>query len=268
MKKIIDKKMKTKRIKKIPEKKKKELARVIELMNKNNTIMVVSIQNISVPQFQKIKKSLKNQAIIKVVKKTFMLMALKEVEKNKENIENLHKWLKKGFAIIFSNIEPFELASSLADNKSPAKVRAGQTAPKDIIVGAGLTDLPAGPIISKLSKLKISAGIEAGKIAIKKDCIIVKEGDKINEDAAFILTKLDITPFSIGLEPLAAYDSEGNKIYEEIKIDKEVMVKNIKEISIKAFNLALNIKYLTKETTNILIVKANQEANIILNLIK
>lgn len=255
------------RTKEIPEKKKKELAKIIELMKKNTTIMVVSIQNISSPQFQKIKRSLKEQAAIKVVKKTFMLRAIEEVKKTKKNIEELNKWFERGFAIIFSDADPFELASILAENKSPAKARAGQIAPQDIAIEAGLTDLPAGPIISELSKLKIKAGIEAGKIKIKESSVLVKEGEKINEDAAFILAKLDITPFSIGLEPLAVYDSKQDKIYVKIKIDKEGMIKNIKIISLEAFNLALNINYLTKETISFLITKANQEANIILNLI-
>ncbi len=253
---------------KIPEKKKKELAKLVELIQKNNTIMVVSIENISAPQFQKIKKMLKNEATIKVVKKNLMIRAVNETQKTKKNVGMLKKWFEKSFAIVFSSKDPFELASILADNKFPTKAKAGQTALQDIVIEAGLTDLPAGPIISELSKLKIKAGIEAGKIVIKESCTLVKKGEKIKEDVASILAKLEITPFTIGLEPLAAYDSKEDKIYENIKIDKEGVIKNIKEMFNNAFNLALNIEYPTEEISSILIKKANQEANIILNLIK
>ncbi|UZE93770.1 MAG: 50S ribosomal protein L10 [Candidatus Pacearchaeota archaeon] len=260
--------MASKRTKDIPKKKKNVLVNLIDLIKKSNTVMIVSIENISAPQFQKIKRSLKDQAIVKVIKKTFMLKALEEAKKTKKDIEGLEKWLEKGFAIIFSNIDPFELASILADNKFPSKAKAGQTAPEDIIIEAGQTDLPAGPIISELGKLNIKAGIKAGKITIKESCVVAKKGESINKAAAMILAKLEITPFLIGFVPLAAYDTKQSKVYERIKVDKEEMLKNIKGISIEALNLALNINYLTKETTNFIIAKANQEANIILNLIK
>jgi len=255
-----------KRTKDIPNKKKEILTNLISLINKNNTIMIVSIENISTPQFQKIKNSLKDKAIIKVIKKTFMLKAFEEAKK--KNIEKLEPWLQKGFAVIFSDIDPFELSSILADNKFPAKAKAGQIVPKDIIVKAGPTELPAGPIISELGKVKIKAGIEGGKIVIKESTVIAKEGEKLSQDAASILVKLEITPFTIGFEPLAAYDSKEEKVYEKIKVDKEDMIKNIKQISSEIFNLALNISYLNKETSGFLIAKANQEANTILNLIK
>ncbi len=260
--------MEEERTKDIPEKKKKMLANLIDLINKSNTIMIVSIENIPAPQFQKIKRSLKDTATIKVIKKSFMFRAFEDTKKMKKDIEKLENWLQKGFAIIFSNIDPFELSSILADNKFPAKAKAGQTVPKDIIVDAGPTDLPAGPIISELSKVNIKARIERGKIVIKESCIIVKEGEKLSKEAASILTKLEITPFTLGFEPLVAYDSKESRIYEKIKVDKEAMVNDLKQLSMNAFNLAFNISYLTKETFLLFISKANQEANIILNLIK
>ncbi len=264
----IQNKDKGKRIKDIPEKKKKELARIIELMAKKNTIMVVSIENISVVQFHKIKKATKDKAIIKVVKKSIIIRAIEEAKKTKKNIDDIKDWLKKGFAIMFSDLDPFELSLIISENKFPAKVKEGQITPKDIIIEAGATDLPAGPIISELAKLKIKAGIEAGKISIKETSIAVKEKEKITKEAASILTKLDITPFKIGFEPLVAYDTKEDKIYKEIKIDKEALIKNIQQISQEAFNLALSIEYSTKETIIFIIAKANHEANIILNLIK
>lgn len=256
-----------KRINKVPDKKKKEVDNLVDLINKNNTTMVVSSESISAMQFRKIKYILKEKAIIKIIKKTLFLRALEKAEKTKTGVESLRNFLEKNFAVIFSNIDPFELASILSENKFPAKIKAGQIAIKDISLDAGATDLPAGPAISELSKLGVKTKIENGKIFIKEKCTLVKEGDKISKDAASILTKLEISVFSLGLDPIAAYDSKKKKIYENIKVDKEEMIKDIKELKLKAVNLAVNLRYPCKETISQLILIASQEANNLSKLI-
>lgn len=252
----------------IPEKKKQELAYLVELLKKMNTTMIVSIENLSSLQFQQIKHSLKNKAIVKIVKKKILMKALDEVKKTKGEIRELEKWLKGNFAILFSDEDPFEIAVLLSEKKFPAKVKAGQVAPGDIILEAGPTDLPAGPVISELAKAKIKAGIEGGKIAIKESCVLVKKGEKISEDAANILMKLEITPFNVAFEPLAAYSNKENKVYENIKIDKTRLITELRQAKINAINLALKVSYPTEETIKMLLFKATLESNAMLNLIK
>lgn len=251
---------------KVPEKKEKALAELISLANENRTTMIVSIENISAMQFQQLKRALK-EAKIKVVKKNLMIKALEQV-KNKKDIKLLKKWVEKNFAVIFSDIEPFELASMLSENQFPAKAKAGQTATKDIIIESGPTELVAGPIISELSKLKIKAAIEAGKIVIKEPCTVVKQGQIINAETAVILSKLEIVPFLAGFEPLAVYDSKENKIYEKIKIDKKALIEELKKASTESLNFAVRIEYTTKETISLLLTKAVQESIIISKLMQ
>lgn len=50
--------------------------------------------------------------------------------------------------------------------------------------------------MSKFGKLKIPIKVQDGKIWIVRDTVVVKKGDKINEDAAEILKKLNIKPYS------------------------------------------------------------------------
>ncbi|MEM4153063.1 MAG: 50S ribosomal protein L10 [Candidatus Pacearchaeota archaeon] len=254
--------------KEIPEKKKKTLDELIKLINTNNTIMIVSIANIQSFQFQKFKRMLKDKATIKVVKKSMALKALEQLKDKKEGIEKLEQYIQNNFALLFSNLDPFEIASILAETRSPSKVKAGQIAPKDITIEAGPTDFPAGPIISELSKIKVKAGIESGKIVIKETSTIVKSGEIVSEDVASVLAKLEIMPLLIGIEPIAAYDSKDKKIYSEIKIDKEALIKDLKENASLAFALAIKINYPSAETIKILISKSNAEANAISNLIK
>lgn len=257
-----------KEIKKIPEKKKTALAALAKVLAKSNTVMIVSIEGVPSLNFQQIKQKLKNQLKILVVKKTMMLRALEQVKKEKPKLVELEKWLENHFAIISSEMEPFELASLLADFKLPGKAKAGKVSSKDIFVEAGPTDLPAGPAISELSEAGLKVGIENGKIAIKEDKVLVHKDKIVSANIAAVLTKLEIIPFQIGLDPLAAYDGVTNKIYEEIKIDKDAMKEQLKEFASQAFALSIHISYPTQETITQLIAKANQELNTLSCLIK
>lgn len=252
----------------VSEEKKKLLKELMNLIDKNNTVMIASTINIPSLQFQKIKRDLREKATLKVIKKSIALRALEESKETKKNIEKLEQFIGSGFAMIFTNLDAFDLASILAESKIKAKIKAGQTAPKDIVIEAGPTDLPAGPAISELSKAKIKAGIEGGKIVVKERCVVTKAGEKVSEEIANVLAKLEIEPLSISLEPIAAYDSTKQKIYTEIKIDKEEMLKQLKENALLSIMFSINLVYPTSENIKALIQKANIQEKFISNLIK
>ena len=109
--------------------------------------------------------------------------------------------------VLFSKENPFSLFKVLKKNKSSAPAKAGQKAPKDILVSKGGTNLPPGPMISQLSNVGIKTGVENGKIAIKEDCIVAKEGDEISQPLAEVLTRLEIEPMEIGLNLSAVYEN-------------------------------------------------------------
>jgi len=123
-----------------------------------------------------------------------------------------------------------------------------------------------GPDISVLSSVGLIPKVEKGKIAIQKDKIIAKEGDIITENIASIMTKLDIIPFEVGVEPVAAY-MEG-KIYVDIKIDKDAMISSIENDFSQALAFAVEIAYPNSETIDFLIGKAGIEGNAIDALIE
>ena len=111
-------------------------------------------------------------------------------------------------------------------------------------------------MISELSALGIKVAVENGKIAIKLESIIVRKNEKISEAAAGILSKLEILPFTIGLEPIAAYDSKTGKVYSGIKIDREETEEKLKKGIANARALAYSVSYVCKETISLLIAKA------------
>lgn len=240
----------------------KELVGLVEV---NNTIMLASIKGLPLKQFQKIKKQLSGEVTIKVLKKRIFKKSLEDSKKS--NIKELNNFIKEDCAVLFSNIDAFELSSKLNDSKSPVKAKAGQISPIDIEVEAGQTDLPAGPAVSELGGLGITIKVTQGKIEIVSPKVIVKEGQKISEDAASVMGKLNILPFSVGFIPLVAYDSKTNQIYKDIKIDKEGTIESLQESSRKALAFAVSIAFATKDTLKFLLSKALSHEKVINSLI-
>ncbi len=233
------------------EKTRKELA---ELIKKKKTILIASIKDIPSFQYQEIAKKLRGKAIVKVPKKSIMFRALDS--SGNEAVKKLKDSIKESTAILFSDLNVFELAEELTSKKSPVKAKAGQESVKDIEIPEGPTDLIPGPAISELGALGIQIKIEKGKIHIKEPKIIVREGEKISAAAADIMNKFNIKPFSIGFVPLAAFDTKEGKLYTDIKIDKEETIKEMKEAFGKALPFAVEINYISKDTIGFLIRKA------------
>jgi large subunit ribosomal protein L10 len=244
--------------------KKKVVKQLGEAMKNNKTIMVVSIKGLPAAQFQEIKKKLRANAKITVAKTSLVDFALEHT--NNEALKGLIKHVTADSAMLFSNEDAFIISGILADGKTPAKAKAGQIPEEDIWAEAGLTDLIPGPDISALSAVGLKVKVEGGKLAIQTRAIICKKNEPISSERAAILSKLNIIPFKIGIEPVAAY-SDG-KIYANIKINKEEFMKDFKNMYGRAFAFAVNLPFVTKETLPFVLGKAASHEKAIAGLIK
>jgi len=246
----------------VSEIKKQTVKELSELVKTKKTILIASIKNIPGGQFQEIVKKLRGKAIVKVPKKNLIFRALDQTDKEvKEEVKKLKEKIDDAFAILFSDLDAFELAGVLLKNQSPAKAKPGQIAPTDIEIPEGPTELVPGPAISELGALGIQIQIEQGKITIKEPKVVVQEGKKISQGAADIMAKLDIKPFKVGFIPLCAFDTKENKFYSEIKIDKEGTLAELKYAAGKALPFAVSIGYISKDTVKVMIQKASAQAN-------
>ncbi len=238
----------------VSEKKKKLVVELLNLIKNKKTILIASIKDIPSSQYQEIVKKLRGKAIVKVPKKNIIFRALDSSEN--EAVKKLRNHIKENIAILFSDIDAFELAAELISKKSPVKAKSGQEAVKDIEIQEGPTDLIPGPAITELGTLGIQIKIEKGKIHIKEPKIIVKEGEKISATAADIMNKFNIKPFSVGFIPLAVFDTKEGKLYLDIKINKEETLKEIKTAFGKALPFAVEIGYISDDTIKFMIGKA------------
>lgn len=256
--------MKGKTTEHIPEKKLKSVNELADLMKKNKTILVADVGSIPGSQFQAISKKLRGKATVKVPKRNLFYMAIEK--SGKKEAAGLKEKINGAVAILFSNLDAYDLAAELIKNKSAAKAKPGQIAPKEIEIPAGPTELTPGPAISELGALGIQIMIQGGKIEIKAPKVLAKEGEAISQKAADMLSKLNILPFTIGFIPLAAYDSDVNTIYVDIKVDREEAVNSLKEAFGRALPFAVNVGYTSEETIKFLVQKAGRHANALENL--
>jgi len=258
--------MKTKKVKSthVSEKKKKAVTDLSKLLKEKKTFLIASIKNIPGSQFQEIVKKLRGKAVVKVPKKNLILKAL-DSSKNEE-MKKIEDKITSDFALLFSDIDCFELAMDLIKKKSPSKAKVGQIAPEDIEIPAGPTDLVPGPAISELGALGIQIQIENGKITIRTPKIIAKKGTKITQGAADMMSKLDIKPFTIGFIPVAAFDNVSKQFYPELNLNPDKMLEDLKEAYGRALPFAVQIGYTTPETITFLIGKAGRQELAIKNL--
>jgi len=246
----------------VREEKVAEVNELKKLVEEYPVVGILEMQKLPSKQLQVIKKKMKGDAIIKMSKKSLLRLAIKMA--NKKNIAELEKLIPQQPAIIFTKIEPFKFYFMINKLKSSTFAKEGDVAPNDIKVSAGPTNLLPGPAISELTKAGIPAGVEEGKIAIKKDAVVVRKGEKFSKGVAMALKKLGIEPLEIGLNIVAIYD--GKVFAKDVLELVNVYPNKLKEAHNQALNLSVFICYPTKDNIGHLLAKAFNAAKTIENL--
>jgi large subunit ribosomal protein L10 len=242
----------------VSEKKKQAVEELKGILSRYHVIGMLDMYKLPAKQLQDIRDSLKGKATIKMVRKNTIKLAIEGTKI--PGMDKLENEMKTQPALLLSELNPFELAKIIDSAKSPAPAKAGDIATKDIVVKSGPTNLPPGPAIGELQRVKLPAGVEGDKIVIKKDTVIVKEGGEISKPVADVLMKLGIEPSEIGLTLLAVYDHGTIYGKDILFIPTEKYENDLLSAYRNAFSLAINIGLTTKETLPVMITKAYVEA--------
>ncbi|MFH0711274.1 MAG: 50S ribosomal protein L10 [Candidatus Aenigmatarchaeota archaeon] len=226
---------------------------------------IVDMHKLPTKQIQQIKKKVRGQAELRISKKAILLHALDGVKK--EKMDEFRKLIPLQTGLILTNMDAFKIYGIVDKLKSPAPAKVGDVAPNDIEVSAGPTNLLPGPAISELSKAGIAAGVEEGKIAIKRDVVVARKGSVINAAVASALKKLNIQPMLVGMNVVALYHK--GMIYgkDVLSLVGEPYINKLKEAFTQALNLSVEIEFPTKENIGYLLAKGFQIASGIRNKI-
>ena len=244
----------------VQEWKKKEVSNLINLMEEYQVIGLINLDKLPASQAQNIKKSVRDNIVIKTVKKRLLFKAINSTKDKKKGLEKLEEIDSRIPSVIFSNLNPFKIFSTLKNSKEKAYAKPGDIAPFDIIVPKGDTGIPPGPAIGSLTKVGIKASIQGSSIKIMSDSKVASKGDKITPELADILQLVDIKPMEIGINLVALY--ENGTIFEKETLDLNLddYKSKIEQAYSGSYNLAFNTGYPTKEVLPGLIGKAHMNA--------
>jgi len=237
-----------------------ELEELTSIVTDHKIIGIAEIGSIPAPQMQHMRENLREKMVIRSSKNTLIFRALDNATGTHKQIDDLKNLVQGQTALIATNINPFKLYNQLKATRTKAPAKGGETATEDILVKAGDTPFKPGPIVGELQKVGIPAAIEGGKVVIKKDKVIVKQGEKIPKDVAQMLARLEIFPLEIGITMHGAYEEGFIFKADVLDIDiDEYMARMHKAIS-DSYAVALETAWATKQTIKPLIMKAQRSA--------
>jgi len=244
----------------VPEWKKKLVEEIKGYLKRYKYVLIADLYKVRANQLQELRKALRGRALVKVLKNTLVARAIDGLDGEKPGIQALKDYLHGQNIFIFTDENPFKVAHMIDQFKVKVLPAPGDVATSDIVIPAGNTGLPPGPIISTFNALGVPTKIEGGSIWIVKDTLVAKKGEEISHDLAYILGKLDMRVIELGISLKAAYVDGLVVPGEELKLDIEGVRQAISEAYQAAFNLSLTASYPPRETPPLLLQMAHIRA--------
>jgi len=242
-----------------------EVEGIRNLILKHNALGIASLQKVRAAQLQEMKRKLRDIAKVQVIKNTLVKRAVAEL-KDKPNLEKLSDFISGSNLYLFTDLNPFKLALMLEKGRVLATAKAGDIAAMDVVVPAGNTGLPPGPVISQLGSVGLPTRIESGSVWVSRDTLVAKKGDVIDLRLAGVLSKLGIKAVEVGLIIKAIYENGLVFTDDQLHLDVEGFRKSILEAQSNALNLSLNAGYPMPENMSMLLQTAHRKAfNLALN---
>lgn len=206
------------------------------------------------------RETLRQHMVMTMAKKTLVRRAWKKVGLSEDELGTLLDGVTQPMLVQTDDLNAFQLFAELEKTRTGRPAKAGDIAPNDIVIEAGPTSFPPGPIVGEFNSVGIPAKIEKGKVSIVKTVTAVEAGEPISADLGLMLSKLEINPIEIGLILSGAIEGGVVMAAEDLDLDLSGFTANVKSATSGAFNLACNIGWFTNETVPVLISKAASEA--------
>ncbi len=241
--------------------KKQKVEEISRAAGKYPVIALLNVRNLPDRILQSSKKKLRGQAEFSVAKNSVITRAL-----GKSGKSALCPHVDFPTSLVFTSMTPYSLFRFFRQNKTRVAAKPGQIAPFDIVVPEGETDLMPGPALSELKSAGINAQIRAGKIVVAKDSVVAKAGAKISESACKALQKLNILPFEVMVNMVAAYDGKYAYTASILDIDEAKLHADLLECLSQSFNVSCNASFPTSQNIDALLSGAlSQGRNLAIN---
>ena len=200
-----------------PASKTETLNKVEELAKKYDTIIVSKLHKVRAGQLMLLRKNFRSELVMLVAKNNIAALGLK-----KAGIKHADEFLAKlngQNALVFTNMNPFKLYLALEKSKVNLPARAGDIASDEIVVPAGNTGIPPGPVLSEFKEANVATRIESGSIYVSKDSVVARPGDVISPKLSGLLARLNLKPIKAGMSIFMASSDGLLLLQKDITID-------------------------------------------------
>ncbi len=245
---------------KIAEWKKESLAQLQGLLSKYPVIAAADLTKVRSSQIHELRKRLRDRVTMVVAKNNLLRKSVEFGDYKEPRLGEFVKDLTGSNILLFSELNPYSLIILLDKSKVRVPAKAGDIATNEIMIPAGNTGLPPGPVISEFGEIRVQTKIEGGSIWVAKDSVVAHKGDQITAKMASVLSKLGLKPMEAGLTLVVAYDNGSILHADDLSFD----LPSYKNDFITAINDALNLSteagYITIENAPRILVKGMREA--------
>jgi len=170
------------------------------------SILIVEIDNVGSHHMQKIRQSLRGEAVLLMGKNTMIRRALRLHLKKDPKLEAILPLLRGNVGMVFTKGNLSAIRAKLLSQKVSAPAKTGAIAPADVIVPKGNTGMEPTKT-SFLQALNIASKINKGQVEIINDVHLIKVGEKVGSSEATLLQMLNIKPFFYGIQVKTVYDN-------------------------------------------------------------
>ncbi len=214
-------------------------------MSKYPVIAAADLTKVRSSQIHELRKRLRDQVTMVVAKNNLLRKSVELGDFKEAKLGEFVKDLTGSNILLFSELNPYSLIILLDKSKVRVPAKAGDIATNEIMIPAGNTGLPPGPVISEFGA---------------SDSVVARRGDKITAKMASVLSKLGLKPMEAGLTLVVAFDNgtilRGGDLAVDLPSYKNDLITAIND----ALNLSTEVGYVTVENAPRILVKGFREA--------
>src|SRR3989475_12018877 len=149
------------------------------LLEKYPVIAAADLTKVRSSQIHELRKRLRDRVTMLVTKNNLLRKSVELSDHEGSKLGEFVKDLQGSNILLFTDTNPFSLIILLEKSKVRVPAKAGDVATNEIMVPAGNTGLPPGPVISEFGEIKVQTRIEGGSIWVARDSVVARRGDLI-----------------------------------------------------------------------------------------
>src|SRR5438034_8532433 len=240
--------------------KKEAIGQLQVLLEKYPVIAAADLTKVRSSQIHELRKRLRDRVAMVVTKNNLLRKSVELSESSHGMVGEFVKDLQGSNILLFTDVNPYSLIILLEKSKVRVPAKAGDIATGEIMVPAGNTGLPPGPVISEFGEIRVKTKIEGGSIWVATDSVVARKGDQITAKMASVLSKLGLKPMEAGLTLAVAFDNGTILRPEDMAFDLPSYKSDVLLAINNALNLSTEAGYVTPENAPRILVKGMREA--------